>query len=222
MTKRPLFVCFSGIDGSGKTTSAQGLLEYLSERGLAAKYVWLNSKPIVLSPIRRLAHKTILHDVDRQGDYQAYYLQRQSYVSKWKLARKVYYGIMLLDYILWVYWNLRHYYLSGVNIVCDRYVYDLVINLGDILGYSSEEEVRLIRFLQHVLPRPTHVLICDVDEETALRRKSDTPHLSYLKAHRPRYRHIAEAFRFPVLDASLPVEIVTSQVRQIVEGYLAE
>ena len=216
MKKAPLFVCLSGIDGSGKTTYSQELLEYLRQQGLPAKYVWLNSKPILLAPIRRLIHKTVLRGLDMKEDYESYHRQRRRYASRWQFARKVYYGIMLLDYLLWVYWNLLPRYFRGVSIICDRYIYDLAINLGDILGYSGDEEIQLIRRLQRLLPKPTHVFICDVDEQVAFQRKRDTPHLSYLVAHRPRYRLIAEAFQFPVLDSSNSIATVMEEVRRIV------
>lgn len=216
MKGEPLFICFSGIDGSGKTTCAKMLLQDFRERGLPAKYVWLNNKPMLFAPIRMLAHKTILQGKDMNEDYESYDQRRKDYASKWRFARKVYYGVMLLDYLLWVHWSLLPYYFRGVNIVCDRYIYDLAINLGDILGYSTEEEIQFIRRLQRLVPRPSHVFICDVDEQIAFQRKSDTPHLSYLVAHRPRYRLIAEAFQFPVLDSSNSIATVMEEVRRIV------
>ena len=218
MTRSPLFVCFSGIDGSGKTTYSQELLQYLEEQGLPTKYVWLNSKPILLAPIRKLIHKTILCTVDMKEDYESYHRQRKRYAFKHRFARNVYYGTMLFDYLLWVYWNLLPHYFRGVSIVCDRYIYDLVINLGDILDYSAEREVQLIRRLLVLLPKPTNVLICDVDEHIAFQRKYDTPHLSYLLAHRPRYRYIAEVLQLPVLDSSDSIESVMEQVLQIIDS----
>ena len=220
MESKPLFICFSGIDGSGKTTCANVILQDLLQSGLHAKYVWLNPKPIFLFPLRFLVHKTALQGEDMMENYLSYHEKRQKYTSRSGFLRNLYYAIMLFDYLIWVYWNVFSFYFRGVSIVCDRYIYDLVVNLGEILNYSMEKNVRLVRCLSQLMPKPDVVIICDIDEEVAYQRKSDTPHLSYLTAHRPVYRRIAEEFRFPVVDTSQPVEFVNQRVRQIVDAYL--
>jgi thymidylate kinase len=219
--KKPLFICFCGIDGSGKTTYSRQILEDFLIEGQPAKYVWLNSKPILLGPIRKLVRSTVLRGVDPKRDYVAYHEKRQRSAQGARMARKCYYAIMIVDYLLWVYWNLLPYLFRKTNIVCDRYIYDLAINLGDVLGYSQEEEVKFIRRLQWLLPQASLVIVCDVDEETAFRRKTDTPHLSYLVAHRSRYRYIADKFQFPVIDSSRPIETVKAEIRALVAKHVA-
>ena len=222
MKKRPLFICFSGIDGSGKTTSSIELLQYLHNKGLAAKYVWLNPRTFFLTPIRTLARKMILRGMDLKENFESYHRQRTFYASRWQFARRVYYGIMLFDYWLWVNWNLLPYRFRGVSIVCDRYIYDLAVNLGDILEYSAQEEIQFIRLMQRVFPQPSLVFVCDVDEQVAFERKNDTPHLSYLTAHRPMYRYIAKEFQFPIVDTSRPLEATIEQVRQVLDTHISK
>ncbi len=220
MREPPFLICFAGIDGSGKTTCAKMLLQDLRARGMPVKYAWLNPRPLLLTPLRLIARRTVLRGEDIRGDYVSYREKRQEHASKGRFLRKVYYGIMLLDYVIWVYWNLWPYVIRRSTITCDRYVLDLVVNLGEILGYSDQEEISLIRKLLNVLPKPSLVIVCDVDEMVALQRKSDTPHISYLSALRPRYRRIAEEFRFPVVDTSYPVDLVGNQIRQIVHEHM--
>lgn len=218
--RKPVLVSLIGMDGSGKTTHAKTVIQCLRDRGMPAKYIWLGPRPFLLAPLRLVAHRTILKNESIRCDYASYLERRQTHVSKWSFLSKVYYSVALLDYLILVNWSLWSFLFRRSNIVCDRYIYDIVINLGDILNYSKQDEAKLIRRLSAFFPQPDLVIVCDVDEEVALQRKSDTPHISYLNTCRPKYRYLAKCFNFPVVDTSLSLETTTAQVWQIVAEHI--
>jgi len=51
MKFRAILICFTGIDGSGKTTLAKMLVEGMKKEGIKSKYVYNRSKPFVTKPI---------------------------------------------------------------------------------------------------------------------------------------------------------------------------
>ena len=45
-----VFICFTGMDGSGKTTLTRALVGTMQKRGIKASYVYNRYIPIVLRP----------------------------------------------------------------------------------------------------------------------------------------------------------------------------
>lgn len=202
------FICCIGIDGSGKTTLAKSIVNKFHQDGIKADYVWLNSVPIFLRPFRFVSQKILLKGKKLNKEFTEYNNLRKIKVNKFKWLRKIYYSIMFIDYFIWVYYNLIPLYFTRKRIVCDRYVYDLAVNLGEILSYSIQQKVQLIKTLLYFLPKPDLVILLDVDEDTAFKRKTDTPHINYLKNHRSVYTQLANEFDFKTIDASLDREMV--------------
>lgn len=122
---------------------------------------------------------------------------------------------MFIDYFLLVYTKLLPLFLSQRKIVCDRYIYDLAVNLGEILQYTFEQKLKLIVRLERFFPKPDHVILLDVDEKTAFIRKIDTPHINYLIDHRNVYLDIAKKLEFTIIDASKSREIVLNEAKSI-------
>ena len=52
-------IVFIGIDGAGKTTQAQLLVNSLINRGLPAEYIWARWEPCLLKPASMLVRKII-------------------------------------------------------------------------------------------------------------------------------------------------------------------
>ena len=51
MTQRALLICFTGIDGSGKTTQAKLLVDWLASRGIKSMYVWSRGEVLTIRSI---------------------------------------------------------------------------------------------------------------------------------------------------------------------------
>ena len=157
-----LLVTFSGVDGSGKSTLAQTLIEQLSSKGVKTDYLWWFSAndsflgKIVGSVIQKLA-KPIGSNIDG--------------FRKVGLMRALYQFLVLIDFLLHV-WSSS---VLGKNLVCDRYVYDIVVFFATELHYSESKAKNLIRLLKSVTPTPLIAFLVDVPAEIAMQRKNDIP-----------------------------------------------
>jgi thymidylate kinase len=157
-----LLVTFSGVDGSGKSTLAQTLIEQLSSKGVKTEYLWWFSAndsflgKIVGSVIQKLA-KPIGSNIDG--------------FRKVGLMRALYQFLVLIDFLLHV-WSSS---VLGKNLVCDRYVYDIVVFFATELHYSESKAKNLIRLLKSVTPTPLIAFLVDVPAEIAMQRKNDIP-----------------------------------------------
>jgi len=157
-----LLITFSGVDGSGKSTLAQALIEQLNSKGVKTEYFWWFSAndsflgKIVGSVVQKLA-KPIEYNSDG--------------FPKVGRIRALYQFLVLTDFLLHV-WSSS---ILGKNLVCDRYVYDIVVFFATELHYSESKAKNLIRLLKSVTPKPLISFLVDVPAAIAMQRKDDIP-----------------------------------------------
>jgi len=76
--ERAQFICFIGIDGSGKTTLAKSLAAALRDNGKSAEYVYNRSKAIFVKPLSEVGRLVLLRGNDMFSDYAAYSNRKES------------------------------------------------------------------------------------------------------------------------------------------------
>ncbi len=155
-----LLITFSGVDGSGKSTLAQVLIEQLSSEGIKTEYLWWFSANDSL--LGKLAGSVVEKLATPAESNAAGFPQ----VGR---VRALYQSLVLIDFLLHV-WSAS---ILGKNLVCDRYVYDIVVFFATELHYSESKAKNLIRLLQSVTPTPLVAFLVDVPAEIAMQRKHD-------------------------------------------------
>jgi len=179
---------------------------------MRSRYVWGGFHPtVLLRPaiwlVKRLAYRENRHS--RVSG-------RKGRVLKNRALSVIYYYIVLADYVLQMLARVQLPLLFGQSVVCDRYVHDTVITTALVLDYSDERLLRLLQWMQRLVPCPDRALVADLPEEVAYKRKDDIPSVAFLSARRKDYQLVAEAHSLPVIDASQPldtlVEIATAKV----------
>jgi dTMP kinase len=209
------FICFIGIDGSGKTTLAKSLAASLRDSGKNATYVYNRSKAILVKPFSELGRLLFLRGHDMFSDYAAYSSRKQS-LFQHRLFFALYRSVFLLDYWIQSLIKIKAPLWRGTTVVCDRYLHDTIITDFAVHGHYTTDQVAAVleRWL-HIFPRPDLVFMVDVDEAVAYKRKSDTPSLEYLKERRWLYAAIAQSYGAIALDGSMDLTALQSQTRQI-------
>ena len=157
-----LLITFSGVDGSGKSTLAQALIEQLSSEGIKTQYLWWFSANDSL--LGKLAGSVVNKLATPMESNAAGF-------PKVGRVRALYQLLVLIDFLLHV-WSAS---IQGKNLVCDRYVYDIVVFFASELHYSESKAKNLIRLLQSVTPKPLIAFLVDVPAEIAMQRKNDIP-----------------------------------------------
>jgi thymidylate kinase len=213
--EQPKFICFIGIDGSGKTTLAKSLAASLRDSGKSAIYVYNRSKAVLIKPLSELGRLLFLRGHDVYSDYAAYSSRKQS-LFQHRFFFDLYRSIFLLDYWIQSLIKIKAPLWSGSTVVCDRYLHDTIITDFAVHSHYTTDQVAtaLERWL-HIFPRPDLVFMIDVDENVAYERKDDTPSLEYLKERRWLYAAIAQSYGAIVLDGSMDLAALQSQTRQI-------
>jgi thymidylate kinase len=212
-------VCFVGIDGSGKTTLANSLIANCKRHGITCRYVWggFNSSFTVFKPLIAIAKSTVF----RGNRFMEQSRTRGRVVTN-TLLSTIYQYLMLVDYVFQAFFKIRVPLAFGRNVVCDRYIYDLVASIAVILGYSSPRAHNLLDRSLAALPRPHVVFLVDLPVELALKRKDDTIAVDSLPRRREIYLQMAHQHGMIVLDGTRDsgelAQLVTAEVLQCLTG----
>jgi len=215
-----MFICFTGIDGAGKSTLARGLVYLLNNRGVNCRYVYARHKAFILKPFILMGRLLFLRGENQFEDYSRYYAIKRKAIKNHPLLSRIYRQIFWLDYIIQLLSEVKLPLLLDKNIVCDRYIYDTVItDLAVDMNYSEERISSLLHRLFCFLPKPDITFLVDLPEETASNRKDDIPSVEYLKERRKIYMEVGKAQKMYILDGAkeledLKCEIITAVLHQ--------
>lgn len=127
MSQKPMFICITGIDGVGKTTHVNLILEHLRKKGVKCQYKWLRFYHLFSLPLLafcRIAGYTRLSTLgnSQKCSYHEFY--------KSKFVSAIYPWILFFDTFLFTTIKVYIPMFFGTTIVCDRFVYDTLIDMA--------------------------------------------------------------------------------------------
>ena len=202
-----------GTDGSGKTTLSGRLVDRLSTRGHQAERVWLGAESKLMSAPRAFlklfwkgrgskpAAVVGVIATSSENGYRAEIARKNQLASRFPIAARIYAALALADYRIQISAKLwRHRKLDVL--VADRYLFDVVVNIGLTLGWTPAQVVSLAQRQLARFPTPQVRVFLRVEPEVSLGRKDDIPDIDYLRVRLNYYDAIANAFGFNVLDGT--------------------
>jgi len=195
------FVCFTGIDGSGKTTLSNFLVNYLKEKNQKTIYAYGRLKPFVTLPIMYVGRKLLLNNTTKKH-YSDYVKKNKEYSQKYRTLFSFYKGLLVLENIIQITLKVRVPMLLGYNVVCDRYIYDTIITDLGIYYNNQQQILDSIQKLYNYVPKPDIVFVLDVPDNVSLSRKDDIEHINYISNARKHYRKLHETYQFTYIDTS--------------------
>jgi thymidylate kinase len=222
---RRRFIVLMGIDGSGKSTQAEALRDWLVGEGFAAETVWMRGESYVTRPVLAVGKAVLRAPAESKrgggagaGKAYADYVGAKRSFFKSRMLRKVWTGLTVLD----LYITFRSALLTVPRktefVILDRYIYDSFIDIDTAFGEKGVEALGLLRSrAASIFPRPELVLFLEITPEEAMRRKDDIPSIQYLEEREPIYRAIAEALGAVPVDGNGPREQVQTAIREIVK-----
>ncbi len=216
---KPLLICFAGIDGSGKTTHAQKLVDWMEGQGIQSQYAWNIFEPWLLKPFMKVGKALYLRKKDMFQDYTEYFQARSS-LFRYPLAAAFFHYCFFSEYLLRALLKVRLPLMRGKNLICDRYVYDAIVGLAADLDYSDKKIRATVKNLFYLLPRPDLTFLLDLPEETAYQRKDDIPCVDYLRKRRLIYSELAEEYPMTILDGSGDLAELENLIQDKVRGKL--
>jgi thymidylate kinase len=201
----PKLICLMGMDGSGKTTLAKKLVTEADRLGIRYSYVWGNAQPIFLRPLRAMAHRTVLRKTDMKKDNEDYEQVKEKVSAKYGFLSLIYSRVLMVDYFIWLFLKVKVPLLLGRRIICDRYVFDVAINLYFLNKSLFPDIEKTVHSLLRYFPAPGLLFLIDIPPAVAFRRKSDIPSIGFLQKRRVIYQKLSEEFNAVVLDGTSPI-----------------
>ena len=198
---RNFFICFIGIDGSGKTTLVRTLLKVMNSYGIKAKYVRNRFEPNITKPFMVIAKALFFNNKNISDCYNEYSYTKKK-LFKNKSLSTIYQYFVLADYFIQFILKLQIPKMLDRNIICDRYVYDTIADIASDLNLSDRKIENVLKYLLYFMPKPDLIFLIDVPEGIAYQRKQDIPSIDYLRDRRRIYLNIAMNDKIIVLDGS--------------------
>jgi dTMP kinase len=213
MSLTPFFICFSGIDGAGKTTVAKELAGCLKKEGRTVKYVYSRFNPIILKPFLFLTKFFFLKKINVMQDYSGYSNKKSNVITKYPLSASIYKTILLFDYFLQITYKIKLPLLLNQNVICDRYIFDTIATDLAIDFHYTDNDIRTaINSYEKFIPKPDRVFYIDIPEEIAFKRKNDIPSIQYLTDRKKIFNKINEHIKVIKIDGTLSTNMQIEQI----------
>jgi len=231
---RATLICFDGIDGSGKSTQVQLLLQRLRADGWDVAVVRSDGLPYLSRPVVNVAKRILKRSKayrsepahkdptpSTTSDPYADYLSSTNRMFKHGILRRAWTDVSLFEHAIEATLTVAPHMLRGKIVVCDRYLYKSVVNLAVLFGARSGYVAKLLRHpALRLVPQPSLYIVVDTPAETAYARKDDIPSIEYVRRRAPLYRAIAAADGAPVIDGTQPPEAMAENIWTLVQTVL--
>jgi len=170
MIQKPMFICITGIDGVGKTTHVNLILEHLRKKGIKCQYKWLRFHHLFSLPLLafcRVAGYTRVSTLggSQKCSYHEFYKSR--------LISTIYPWILFFDTLLFTTIKVYIPMFFGTSIVCDRFVYDTLI---DVAVATKDYEIyrkHVGKLFLKLIPKNAHFVMLNLDKSTIFSRRPE-------------------------------------------------
>ena len=215
LSRKPLLISFSGVDGAGKSTQIENLRSALHAAGLKTTLLAFWDNVVVGVKYREgFVHKVYKSErgIGAPGKPVN---RRDKNMRGWWLSLGRHF-LYLLDTI-----NLRRVVArarkTGADVVVlDRYIYDELANLNANNSMSR----MFVRFLNALAPQPDIAYLLDADPVAAYQRKPEYP-VEFMKKSRRSYFDLAIILRTMTIIPALDLAEARLAVLRIAELELA-
>lgn len=166
---RGRIISVSGIDGCGKTTVIEALKTRLQEQRQPVHYVWMRynhylTKPLLL--LCRLLGLTWYEPEDPRVGYHEFY---KSKVISWLFIFLTYVDTLLAS-VVCVYVPA---YVFGKVVICDRWVLDILVDLGVDTRRSVDSSLFWVRTFLALIPGGTKCFVIERDSSLVEKARSE-------------------------------------------------
>jgi len=217
------FVCFIGLDGSGKSTGIEYARKTLAERGVNVRVVRAAYVVKVMSFFVKLGKKILMKDNSSafSGNYREYLENMRKRTNSGGFYYKVFSALTTLEFKAQIFFNVTLRRLFGQTLMVDRYIYDNAVTYAANMGLGEDYMRQTIEKKWKRAPKPALIIYIRTPIEVCLSRKDDIPDPLYLEVRQPLYDKIAEMYGATVISGDDGLERMQNEIMAAIDGVLA-
>ena len=213
--KKGILICFTGLDGSGKTTQAKKFLNALKGKNIDVIYSWSRREPFLIKPIIILTKKILKEPPKSEGkNYLNVKKKRKGTLFKHSFIQKIWIYIAILDYFAKLFSQIYIPLLKGKIVICDRYIPDMIADFAANFDYNNYQITKLFKNpLLRMFPKPDKCFYIKVPANLGYKRKLDGTSLEYLLDREKIYDFLAKEMNMVVIDGTQDIDNVFEKIK---------
>lgn len=204
----PRFIYLTGCDGTGKSTQAALLMEYLRRRSIRANHLWLRFPFLLSMPLLLYARvRKFSYQEEKDGRRYGYWEFWRSRLLRWTFP-----WFLLLDAFLAAVWHVYLPLLTGKTIVCERFALDM---LADLMVAFRDFSLPLKlpgKLFVKLIPAKAQLILLDQNQAIIVARRPELIEDRSLRIRLSAFRILARLYHIPVLVTDQTVETSHRQI----------
>ena len=167
----PLFVAFSGVDGCGKSSHINVLVENHLISGIKTNVIWSRAGSLPgINKLLKIVHLFNGNSTKKEIKKQDY--QKRKSLPKNQVTIHLWRLLNSWEMIFWYFFKVRIPLIFGKSIIADRYIYDSIIDM-EILVNSAKYNRFIYKLLELLTPKPDVIFNLNVDLDNIISRGVD-------------------------------------------------
>jgi len=203
-----------GVDGSGKTTVAKHLEQYLRAENRTVHCVWATLRPVIGWPIIKLAKFVLVRKHRKFDNYSEHIKAKREGIRRFRFLLKPLFYLSFLDYYPQYLWKIGWMGVKSDDLICDRYYVDMLMERAIMHGIRPEHFPDWIRRYGRFFRMPDLALYLRTSPGVAIKRKKDIPSEEYLQERTLYYDSVAKVLQAHTIDGDQPLNTVLAQAQE--------